>query len=250
MTRAEVASLLKFVTLAKTNGQTVEQGIQLAMEAMLVSPDFLFRIEHDPGPAGEAHRISDVELASRLSYFLWSSMPDEELTGLAEAGKLHDPAVLDAQVKRMIADPRSSALADNFAGQWLEIRNLDVVKPDPQKFPEWNPELRDAMTTETRLFFDHILRENRPLTEFLDAKYTYLNDRLAKFYGIPGVEGDRVPPRGPYHRPARRSACPSQRADRFQLSHPHFGGDSRQVHPGEHSGNTTAPAAARCAPAG
>ncbi|HTX35837.1 MAG TPA: DUF1592 domain-containing protein [Bryobacteraceae bacterium] len=191
VTRAEVASLLKFVALAKTNHQSVEQGIQLALEAMLVSPDFLFRIEHDPGPAGEAHRISDVELASRLSYFLWSSMPDEELTNLAEAGKLHDPAVLDGQVKRLIADPRSSALADNFAGQWLELRNLDVVKPDPQKFPEWNPELRDAMRTETRMFFDHILRENRPLAEFLDAKYTYLNARLAKFYGIPGVEGDQ-----------------------------------------------------------
>ena len=190
VTRAEVASLTKFVALAKTQGQSVEQGIQLAMEAMLVSPDFLFRIEHDSGPAGEAHRISDVELASRLSYFLWSSTPDEELSGLAEANKLHEPAVLEAQVKRLIADPRSSALADNFAGQWLELRNLDVVKPDPQKFPEWTPELRDAMHTETRLFFDHVLRENRPLAEFLDARYTFLNARLAKFYGIPGVDGD------------------------------------------------------------
>lgn len=190
VTRAEVASLMKFVTLAKTQGQSVEQGIQLALEAMLVSPDFLFRIERDPAPAGEAHRLSDVELASRLSYFLWSSMPDDELSGLAETGKLHDPATLDAEVKRMIGDPRSSALADNFAGQWLELRNLDVVKPDPQKFPEWNPELRDAMRTETRLFFDHMLRDNRPLAEFLDAKYTFLNARLAKFYGVPGVEGD------------------------------------------------------------
>ncbi|MGO9256642.1 MAG: DUF1592 domain-containing protein [Bryobacteraceae bacterium] len=189
-TRAEVASLLKFVALAKAQGQSVEQGIQLALEAMLVSPHFLFRIEHDPGPAGEAHRISDIELASRLSYFLWSSMPDAELQGLAESGKLHQPAVLDGQVKRLIADPRSSALADNFEGQWLELRNLEVVKPDPQKFPEWSPELRDAMRTETRLFFDHVLRENRPLAEFLDAKYTYLNARLARFYGIPGVEGD------------------------------------------------------------
>jgi len=190
VTRAEVASLEKFVALAKSQGQSIEQGIQLTLEAILVSPDFLFRIEHDPAPAGEAHRVTDVELASRLSYFLWSSMPDAELSSLAEAGKLHEAAVLDAQVKRMIADPRSSALADNFAGQWLELRNLDVVKPDPDKFPEWNPELRDSMRTETRLFFDHILRENRPLAEFLDAHYTYLNARLAKFYGIPGVEGD------------------------------------------------------------
>ena len=191
VTRAEVASLLKFVAMAKAEGQSTEQGIQLAIQAMLVSPNFLFRIEHDPNPmdATNGHPVSDVELASRLSYFLWTSMPDAELTGLAEAGKLRSPGVLDAQVKRMLADPRSSALAENFAGQWLELRNLDVVKPDPQKFPEWGPELRDAMKTETRLFFDYVLRENRPLADFLDAKYTFLNDRLAKYYGIAGVDG-------------------------------------------------------------
>jgi hypothetical protein len=116
-------------------------------------------------------------------------MPDDELLGLAEAGKLRDAGVLDAQVKRMIADPKSAALGDNFAGQWLELRNLDVVKPDPQKFPEWNPELRDAMKLETRLFFNHVLRDNRPLADFLDARYTFLNDRLAKFYGIADVNG-------------------------------------------------------------
>jgi hypothetical protein len=189
VTPAEVAALTKFVDLAKANGQTAEQGIQLAIQAMLVSPHFLFRIEHDPNPtdATAVHPVAETELASRLSYFLWSSMPDDELLALAEAGQLR--AQLDAQVKRMLADPRSSAIADNFAGQWLELRNLDVVKPDPQKFPEWNPDLRDAMATETRLFFDHILRENRPLAEFLDARYTFLNDRLAKFYGIPGVNG-------------------------------------------------------------
>ena len=191
VTRAEVASLLKFVALARSRGETTEQGIQLAIQAMLVTPQFLFRIEHDPNPtdAQDVHRISDVELASRLSYFLWSSMPDDELQGLAEAGKLHVAATLDAQVKRMLAGPRSSALADNFAGQWLEIRNLDVVRPDPDKFPEWGPELRDAMKTETRMFFEYVLRENRPLSDFIDAKYTFLNARLAKFYGIPGVTG-------------------------------------------------------------
>ena len=191
VTRAEVASLLKFVALARSRGETTEQGIQLAIEAMLVTPQFLFRIEHDPNPtdAQDVHRISDVELAPRLSYFLWSSMPDDELLGLAEAGKLHDPAVLDAQVKRLLADRRSAALASNFAGQWLEIRNLDVVKPDPDKFPEWGPELRDAMKTETRMFFEYVLRENRPLSDFIDAKYTFLNARLAKFYGVPDVTG-------------------------------------------------------------
>ena len=135
--------------MARAEGQTVEQGIQLAIQAMLVSPHFLFRIERDPAPTDPAqvHKISDLELASRLSYFLWSSMPDDELLALAEAGKLRAPGVLDAQVKRMLADKRSAALADNFAGQWLETRNLDSVKPDPQKFPEWGPELRDAMKT-------------------------------------------------------------------------------------------------------
>jgi hypothetical protein len=189
VTTAEVAALAKFVAMAKADGQSVEQGIQLAIQAMLVSPNFLFRIEHDPNPtdAVKAHPISDVELAPRLSYFLWSSMPDDDLLALAETGRLRGQ--LDAQVKRMLADNRSAAIADNFAGQWLELRNLDVVKPDPQKFPAWNPDLRDAMKAETRLFFDHILRENRPLAEFLDARYTFLDERLAKFYGISGVTG-------------------------------------------------------------
>ncbi|MGH9629720.1 MAG: DUF1592 domain-containing protein, partial [Bryobacteraceae bacterium] len=172
-------------------GQTVEQGIQLAIQAMLVSPHFLFRIERDPDPMdpSKVHKISEIELASRLSYFLWSSMPDDELLGLAEARKLRAPGVLDAQVKRMLADERSAALAENFAGQWLETRNLDIVKPDPQKFPEWGPELRDAMRTETRMFFESMLRENRPLSDFLDAKFTFLNEQLAEHYGIEGVTG-------------------------------------------------------------
>ncbi|WP_321477266.1 DUF1592 domain-containing protein [uncultured Paludibaculum sp.] len=191
VTRPEVASLLKFITLAKQHGQSTEQGIQLALQAILVSPNFLFHIERDSNPTdpNAVHPISDFELASRLSYFLWSSMPDDPLLALADAGKLRAPGVLDAQVKRMLDDPRSSALADSFAAQWLEIRNLDVVKPDPQKFPDWNPELRDAMRTETSMFFDYVLRQNRPMADFLDARYTFLNDRLAKHYGIEGVVG-------------------------------------------------------------
>ncbi len=191
VTRADVAPLENFVAMARKEGQSVEQGIQLALQAMLVSPHFLFRIEKHPAPNDPARisPVNDLELASRLSYFLWSSMPDEELLGLAETGKLRAPGALAAQVKRMLADPRSAALAENFAGQWLEIRNLDSVKPDPQKFPEWGPELKEAMRTETRLFFEHILRENRPLTEFLTARYTFLNELLAKHYGIAGVSG-------------------------------------------------------------
>jgi mono/diheme cytochrome c family protein len=186
VTTQETAALLHFVDFARAQGQSVEQGIQLAIQAILVSPYFLFKIENG---VAAAHAISDYELASRLSYFLWSSMPDDELFSLAAQGKLHTPDVLDSQVKRMLADNRSSALASNFAGQWLETRNLDVVKPDPQKFPEWNSSLRDAMKSETRMFFDYVLRENRPITDFLDARYTFLNEILAKFYGIPDVKG-------------------------------------------------------------
>jgi hypothetical protein len=191
VSKADTDQLMKFIQMAKDNGEDAEHGIQLALEAMLVSPHFLFRIERDANPtdASKIHRVSDVELASRISYFLWSSLPDEELLGLAEKGTLHQPAVLDLQLKRMLADPKSSALAENFAGQWLEIRNLDSVKPDLDKFLLWGPELKNAMMTETRLFFNHILQQNRPLSEFLDAKYTYLNERLARFYGIQGVTG-------------------------------------------------------------
>ena len=190
-TRGEVDSLLRFVDLATARGQSAEQGVQLAIQAMLVSPNFLFRIERDPDPRDPAvvHEVSPFELASRLSYFLWSSMPDDELLSLAESGQLRDAGVLDAQVDRMLADPRAAAFAENFAGQWLETRNLDVVKPDPDKFKEWSPELRDAMKAETTLFFEHVLRENRPLSDFLSADYTFLNERLAAHYGIDGISG-------------------------------------------------------------
>jgi mono/diheme cytochrome c family protein len=191
VTGTEVAALKKFVDMAVADGQSVEQGIGLAIQAMLVSPHFLFHIERDlyPNDPGRMHRISDVELASRLSYFLWNSMPDDELLSLAERRRLNVPEVLDAQVKRLLADPKSEAMAENFAGQWLEIRNLDAIKPDPQKFPAWGPDLRDAMKAETRMFFDTILRENRPIGEFIDARYTFLNELLAKHYGIEGVSG-------------------------------------------------------------
>ncbi len=191
VTRSEVQSLIRFVNLAKSEGQSTEQGLQLAIRAMLASPHFLFRIERDPATADPAkpHPVSSLELASRLSYFLWSSMPDDELLRLAETGRLRTPAVLHAQIQRMLQDPKAAAFAENFAGQWLETRNLDSVKPDPQRFPEWNAELRDAMKTETRLFFEAVLKENLALTDFLDARFTFLNERLAKHYGIEGVTG-------------------------------------------------------------
>jgi len=192
VTPGEVAALLRFVDIADGEGLSTEQGIQLAIQAMLVSPHFLFRIEHDADPTDPTaiHAISDFELASRLSYFLWSSMPDDALLDLAQAGKLHEPKVLEQQVDRMLADKRAQAFAENFSGQWLETRNLDSVDPDPELFPTWGAELREAMKTETSLFFDAILRENRPLGEFLDADFTFLNSTLAKHYGIDGVTGE------------------------------------------------------------
>ena len=180
--------LLKVYEKANGAGASPAQSLQFAITAMLVSPQFLFRIEHDPKP-GAIEKVSDIELASRLSYFLWSSMPDEELLRLGEAGKLHEPAVLDAQIARMIADPKSISFAENFAGQWLEIRSLDAIKPDAKKFPEWNAALRDAMRTETSMFFQAVLRDNRPISDFIDGKYTFLNEMLAKHYGIEGVTG-------------------------------------------------------------
>lgn len=191
VTPQETDALLRFVDLAQADGYSTERGLELAIQAMLVSPNFLFRIEHDPDPEdpSEVHPVSEIELASRLSYFLWSSMPDGELLGLAEAGRLREPGGLGQQVERMLADPRSGALAANFAGQWLEIRNLDVVEPDSEKFPQWDAELRDAMRAETTSFFEHVVKNNRPISEFLDADYTFLNERLAGFYGIAGVEG-------------------------------------------------------------
>ncbi len=189
-TRREIDALLRFVDRG-ARGRTPEHGIELAIQAMLMSPNFLFRIEHDPNPRDSrlVHDVSPFELASRLSYFLWSSMPDDELMALATAGRLGEPGVLDAQVTRMLGDPRASALADNFAGQWLETRNLDVVKPDPDLFKEWDTDLRDAMKRETTMFFEYVLRENRPVTDFLKADYTFLNERLAAHYGIAGVSG-------------------------------------------------------------
>lgn len=188
VTKAEVTELVKVAEHAREAGYDPPQSVQFAIAAMLVSPHFLFRIEHDP-KTGLAGRISDIELASRLSSFLWSSMPDDQLLRLAEAGRLHFPAVLDTQAKRMLLDPKASALGENFAGQWLEIRSLEAVRPDPKKFPDWGPELKEDMRTETRLFFDAIVRENRPVSDFIDAQYSFLNERLAKHYGIAGVTG-------------------------------------------------------------
>jgi len=163
----------------------------MAVQRILVSPEFLFRIEHDPSSvaAGTAYRVSDLELASRLSFFLWSSMPDDQLLNLAAAGKLKEPAVLDQQVRRMLADSRSNALVTNFFGQWLYLRNMPGVHPDQDAFPEFDENLRAAFEQETQLFLESNLREDRSVLDLLNADYTFVNERLARFYGIPNIYG-------------------------------------------------------------
>ena len=194
----EVNRLTRFYLLARDNGDTFNAAVRLAVQAALVSPFFLFRVELDAtaSPDAPVQRIDDHQLASRLSYFLWSSMPDEELFRVAEQGVLRREEVLTAQVKRMLADPKAQALVENFAGQWLQIRNLSLVSPDRKQFKEFNAELRRAMKQETELFFESVMREDRSVLDLLDADYTFLNERLAKHYGIEGVSGDefrRVP---------------------------------------------------------
>lgn len=168
-----------------------ENAIEASVEAVLVSPHFLFLIEQDEAGSapGSVHRISDLELASRLSLFLWSSIPDDALLASAEKGRLSQPAELDAQITRMLADPRADALTSNFAGQWLYLRNLDQQRPDITVFPQFDTRLRSAMARETEMFFTHILRTNQSLLDFIASDYTFLNQRLADHYGIAGVRG-------------------------------------------------------------
>jgi hypothetical protein len=175
------------------SGADFEAGIEMALRAVLVSPEFLFRIERDApaGASGPVRRLTDVELASRLSFFLWSSIPDDELLDLASQGKLSDPRVLQQQVRRMLADKRSEALVTNFAAQWLYLTNLDSVTPDPRLFPDFDDNLRQAMRRETELLVDAIVREDRSVLDFLNADYTFVNERLAKHYGIPNIYGAR-----------------------------------------------------------
>jgi hypothetical protein len=190
LTGTDVDSLFKVYVAGRREG-SFSDGIEMALRAVLVSPDFLFRVERDPpGSApGSVHRINDFELASRLSFFLWASIPDDQLLNLAKQGKLKDPAILGRQVARMLDDPKSQSFVGNFAGQWLYLRNLPAQNPDPDEFPEFDNSLRNAFNQETELFFRSVLKENRPVTELLDAKYTFVNQRLAEFYKIPGVYG-------------------------------------------------------------
>ena len=182
--------LLPFYEQGRTEGG-FERGVQRAIERLLVSPEFLFRVERDPAgvEAGEVYQVTDLELASRLSFFLWSSIPDDELLDTAIRGELQDPAVLDRQVRRMLADPRSTALVTNFAEQWLFLRDVDAKEPDTGFFPVFDENLRQAFRRETELFVDSVLRSDRSVLDLLAAGHTFVNERLAKHYGIPHVYG-------------------------------------------------------------
>jgi hypothetical protein len=193
VTPAEVDAKYKLVAVARKERDSFDEGVRLALEAILVSPDFLFHIEREPKTpvrGAAAHPVSDHEFASRLSYFLWASMPDEELSRLADQGWLRQPGVLEQQVRRMMADPKASNLVDNFAAQWLQLRNLGRTKPDAQRFPAVDDELLDNMRRETSLFVEAVIKEDRSVLDFLDAPFTFVNGILARHYGIPGVFGE------------------------------------------------------------
>ena len=205
VTAADVQTILPVFSAGRTAGGAFEAGIEAALRRILVSPEFLFRIERDPAgiAPGTNYRISDLELASRLSFFLWSSIPDDELLQAAARGTLSDPDEFDAQVRRMLADARSSDLVRNFAGQWLQLRNLDAIHMDWALFPNFDDGVRFGFRRETELFVESVLRENRGIMELLTADYTFVNERLARHYDIPGVYGDqfrRVEVRDPHRR--------------------------------------------------
>jgi len=190
VTDQDLELLLSFYQAGRNKGN-FDSGIESALRLILADPKFLFRYSPDPPKVapGTTYRVSDLELASRLSFFLWSTVPDDQLLDVAAQGELKDPAVLDEQVRRMLADPRAKALTTNFAGQWLYLRNLPSAIPDRDTFPNWDDNLRQAMRRETELFFESIVREDRSALDLLNADYTFVNERLARHYGIPNVYG-------------------------------------------------------------
>jgi len=186
VTRSEVTQLTSLISQVQKDGGSFEEGLAVAIQAMLVSPRFLFRMERGQV---SSPTLTQHELAARLSYFLWSSMPDEALLQAADRGELTRPRLLAAQVRRMLLDPKANALVDNFGGQWLQVRKLESVKPDIKKFPEFDEYLRLSMARETEMFFESIIREDRSILDFIDTDYSYLNERLARFYGVPNIQG-------------------------------------------------------------
>jgi hypothetical protein len=189
-TAQDVGTLMEFYQEGRGGG-TFDEGIELALRRLLASPQFLVRVEKEPAAVrpGQPYRITDLELASRLSFFLWSSLPDDELIDVASQGRLRTPGVLEQQVRRMLADPRAGALVSNFAQQLLYLRNLPATSPDGVIYPDWDNELREGFQRETELFFDSIMREDRNVVDLLTADHTFVNERLARHYGIPNIYG-------------------------------------------------------------
>ncbi len=213
---------------------------------MLASPKFTFRTERDPAKttAGDVHRLTDLELASRLSFFLWSSIPDDRLLDLAARGELSKPDVLEAQVRRMLTDPRAHALTENFAGQWLYLRNLDGMVPNVLAFPDFDDNLRQAFRRETELFFESVLQEDRNVLDLMTANYTFLNERLARHYHVPYVYGSHFRRVTLHGRDALGAARQRQHADGVVAYRPYVAGGARQVGAGESARNAAARAAA------
>jgi hypothetical protein len=194
VTAEDLDAPVSFYTAERERGGTFDSGVRSGLARILSSPHFLYRIERDPAglAPGAVRRVTDLELASRLSFFLWSSIPDEMLLDRAAAGRLREPGALASEVRRMIADPRADALVSNFAGQWLQLRNLESkVRPDILAFPDFDDNIREAFRRETELLFGYVLREDRSVLELLSADYTFVNERLARHYRIPGVYGPR-----------------------------------------------------------
>jgi Protein of unknown function (DUF1592)/Protein of unknown function (DUF1588)/Protein of unknown function (DUF1595)/Protein of unknown function (DUF1587)/Protein of unknown function (DUF1585)/Planctomycete cytochrome C len=194
LTDAEVSRLVNLFQTGQKKNSSFDEGVENALAFILVSPQFLFRFEYDPPNVapGTIYRVSDLELASRLSFFIWSSIPDDQLLNVAIQGRLKTPAVLEQQVKRMLADERARALGANFAGQWLYLRNMQSAKPDDDLFPDFDDNLRQSMTRETEMLFESIVLGDRSALDLLTADYTFVNERLAKHYGMPGIYGDQM----------------------------------------------------------
>src|SRR5438876_7983847 len=198
VTNRDVQTLVEFFDSGRNDGGNFDAGIQFALERMLVDPDFLLRVHRDPpatkqaGSAQNTYRLSDIEVASRLSFFLWGSIPDERLLALAERGQLTNPPILEKEVRRMLADPRAiDSLVNNFAAQWLNLRRVEESVVDPERYPNYDESLLQAFQRETELFVGSTLREDRSVADLLNADYTFVNERLARHYGIPGIYGTR-----------------------------------------------------------
>ena len=226
---------MEFYQAGRTEGGSFDDGIEAALQRMLADPEFVYRGEPEPAglAAGKSYRISDLALASRLSFFLWSSIPDDELIDLAAQGKLKDPAVLEKQVRRMLADPKSEALITNFTGQWLSVRSLKTSEPVVNLFPDFDDNLRAAFQREIELFFGSIVHEDRSILDLLTADYTFVNERLAKHYGIPNIYGPQFRrvtlPAGSRHAP--RPAGQGRAVDGDVERGAHLAGHARQVVP-------------------